>query len=572
MKNNHLHKKKKKIKRSLIAVILTIAGITAILCFKLYPFDSQTKIDYFKHTHTILLNDRLQGDYRAKMLDQKIYVPFSFIKQKIDSHIIYDKASQAVVVTTPQQLYQLPANKRYYYKNRKKSPLNFPAFKEINGNLLISTAWLEDVYSLKVNYKSNTGALFVYRDGYEQEKAVLKKEVTTPWKRLRQRSTVTSPYYINLKAGDKVFVIDQNGSYFKVRTDSGYGGYISRKVLTKKGVTTINVKTAGINHPKLKRPASPFHLVWDGIYVKGANPAKLANLPGVSVYSPTWFTLQNSKGDIGNIASKSYVQQAHDHNGLVWALFSNAFDPDLSAKVLPSFSKRQKMISQLLHFATRYKLDGINLDFENVYEENGADFTQFVRELTPLAHQAGLTVSLNVTFQSTSGQWSKFYNRKELAKAADYVMVMSYDEHWANSQEAGSVAGLSWVESNLQRLLDEVPSSKLLLGVPLYTRLWIEDPNKTDEPKMSSTSMSMDEARSWVEKHHLTPKIDQDSGQHYVETTSNGKIYRMWLEDETSLHKRISLVDKYHLAGLASWSKRFGSHNIWEKIKTDLRN
>ncbi len=572
MKNSHLRKKKKKFKRSLIAVILTIAGITAILCFKFYPFDSQTKIDYFKHTHTILLNDRLQSDYRAEMLDQKIYVPFSFIKQKIDSHIIYDEASRSVVVTTPQQVYQLPVNKRHYYKNRKKSPLDFPAVKEVNGNILISTDWLEDVYPLKGHYKSDTGVLFVYQNGYEQEKAVIKKDVKTPWKRLRQRSTVTSPYYINLKAGDKVFVIDQKGSYFKVRTDSGYGGYISRKALIKKGVTTITEKAAGSNHPKLKKPASPFHLVWDGIYVKDANPEKLANLPGVRVYSPTWFTLQNSKGEIGNIASKAYVRQAHDHNGLVWALFSNGFDPDLSAKVLPSFSKRQKMISQLLHFASIYELDGINLDFENVYEENGDDFTQFVRELTPLAHQAGLTVSINVTFQSTSGQWSKFYNRKELAEAADYVMVMSYDEHWANSQEAGSVAGLSWVESNLQRLLEEVPSSKLLLGVPLYTRLWIEDTHKTDEPKMSSKSMSMDEARNWVEKHHVTPRIDQGSGQHYVETTSKGKIYRMWLEDETSLSKRISLVDKYHLAGLASWSKRFGSHDIWEKIKTDLRN
>ena len=118
-------------------------------------------------------------------------------------------------------------------------------------------------------------------------------------------------------------------------------------------------------------------------------------------------------------------------------------------------------------------LDGINIDIENVREEDGPLVTQFVREATPYFHQAGLIVSMDITFMTT-GNWSAFYEREKLAESVDYLIVMAYDEHWGSSEIAGSVASFPWVEANLQKLLEVVPNDKLILGVPLYTRLWEE--------------------------------------------------------------------------------------------------
>ena len=77
-----------------------------------------------------------------------------------------------------------------------------------------------------------------------------------------------------------------------------------------------------------------------------------------------------------------------------------------------------------------------------------------------------------MTGYSDSPEWSLVYNRKALADTVDYVVLMAYDETWAKSTTAGPVASYPWVRSHTERMLSEVPSQKLILGVPFYMRLW----------------------------------------------------------------------------------------------------
>lgn len=97
------------------------------------------------------------------------------------------------------------------------------------------------------------------------------------------------------------------------------------------------------------------------------------------------------------------------------------------------------MTKQLLSFAQMYGLQGINIDFENVDLDDKQNLVQFVREMTPLLHEQGLVVSIDVTPRSGSEMWSMFYDRKALIESVDYMMLMAYDEHWASSPKAGSV-------------------------------------------------------------------------------------------------------------------------------------
>ena len=86
-------------------------------------------------------------------------------------------------------------------------------------------------------------------------------------------------------------------------------------------------------------------------------------------------------------------------------------------KVLASYDLRMKMIKQLLGFAQTYKLQGINIDFENVYLKDKENLVQFVRELTPFMHEQGLSVSIDVTPKSTNEMWSMFYDRPALSRS-----------------------------------------------------------------------------------------------------------------------------------------------------------
>jgi spore germination protein YaaH len=224
------------------------------------------------------------------------------------------------------------------------------------------------------------------------------------------------------------------------------------------------------------------------------------------------------------------------------------------------------MIKQLLSFAQMYQLEGINIDFENVALKDKVNLVQFVRELSPFLHEQGLVVSIDVTVKDGSDTYSKFMDRRAVNDSVDYMMVMSYDEHWSTSQTAGSVSSLPWVEKGITRIIEEdaVPASKILMGLPFYTRIW------TEQDKVTSKTVSMEVVQKLIKDKKLTPVFDIASGQNYVEYTEGNKKMKIWIEDAKSMQSRIELAKKLDLAGVASWSRSFETPDIWTVIQSGL--
>ena len=201
------------------------------------------------------------------------------------------------------------------------------------------------------------------------------------------------------------------------------------------------------------------NMTWEAVYNVQPDPKKIGELTGVNVVSPTWFELTDGEGTIRSKADAAYSQWYRDRGVQVWALFSNGFEPEQTQQALSSYETRLRMIEQLLAYAKTFKLQGINIDFENVKTSDKDNLVQFVREFTPLAHEHNLVVSIDVTPKSTTEFWSAFLDRPRLAQSVDYMMVMTYDEHWASSPVAGSVSSLPWVEHSIRRIIleDKVP-------------------------------------------------------------------------------------------------------------------
>ncbi|HOB87655.1 MAG TPA: glycosyl hydrolase family 18 protein, partial [Bacillota bacterium] len=284
---------------------------------------------------------------------------------------------------------------------------------------------------------------------------------------------------------------------------------------------------------------------------------------------PTWFHLNDSRGSLRNLADPAYVHWARERGYSVWALVNNSFDPELTAEFLSSSSARKAAINQLLLFARLYRLEGFNLDFENFHHRYRELYTQFVRELAVMCREAGLVLSVNVTVPEGEPYWSLCYDRASLAREADYIVLMAYDEHWSSSPVAGSVSSLPWVEKNLSAVLKEVPAEKLILGVPFYTRLWRIDEEGGDR-SISSRDYGMKRIEEILAGKDLEIGWDESNGQYLVEYREGECTFMAWLEESNSMERRLQLVNSYRLAGVAGWRRGLEKPEIWELIENVL--
>lgn len=313
-------------------------------------------------------------------------------------------------------------------------------------------------------------------------------------------------------------------------------------------------------------PLEPIIVVWEYSDIE-TDYSSIGPMKPVHVVSPTWFKITDNRGTVSSTLDPGYLQWARSRGYQVWGLVTNSFDPDITSAILTDDQVMLEIVDNLIKLATEHNLDGINVDFENFHSDYKAHFTKFVAELASRCLVEGLVLSVDVTMFSSSEYWSMGYDRAGLAAEADYIILMAYDEHWQSSPVAGSVASLPWVEAGLQRVLEEVPAEKLMLGVPFYTRLWEIDDRSGEEVVLNSWSYSMQRAEEIIADYGAEIYFDDYTRQHVAEYRKDGLLYKMWLEDAGSMRERLNLVEKYQLAGLAAWRRGLETPDLWDLIE-----
>lgn len=312
-------------------------------------------------------------------------------------------------------------------------------------------------------------------------------------------------------------------------------------------------------------PSNGIKIVWDQITNAKANDLESKKVPvnGLDVISPTWFAISNSQGDITDNGSLEYANWAHSMNYKIWGLITNSFDAKITHDTLSNPATRTKMINNIVQLADKYNLDGINVDFESVAKEDGDYYLQFIKELAPVLKQKGLVVSVDMYIPKP---WTEHYHMTEVSQLVDYVIIMAYDEHWSTSPESGSVASLNWVDQAMKDASAKVDSSKLIMGVPFYTRKWAETPNPDGTVKVSSVSMKMEEAYADLNSNNANIIWDENAGQYYGEYIKEGITYKIWLEDERSIEEKMKVAQKYNVAGVAAWKRGHEKQEVWNVI------
>lgn len=367
---------------------------------------------------------------------------------------------------------------------------------------------------------------------------------------------------VDMNLGDTVFINGETDNYYKISAEDGGAVYVMKDDVTISEIDLSKIDFYAPKKNKFKRGTEKISLAWD--YVATITPtAPAVKYNGLDILSPTWFDLiVDGDGSVENNGDKGYTDAAHSNGYLVWATITNNMSTKgstaFTAKTFNNSGLLNRSVAQYIFYACLYDVDGINIDYEDVADGDAAGLVAFTALLRNYTEKQGLNLSIDTLIPRP---WTAEYDRTALSKYVDYLAVMTYDEHYAGSPAAGSVASLPWVEDALKTTLKDVPASKLLLGIPLYTRIWTVD---STGRIISNPSAKMPAVRSTVESNHLTPVwLDKDK-QYYVEYPSGANTTKIWIEDSRSIANRLNLVSKYNLAGAACWQLRQGEDQIWD--------
>ncbi len=309
-------------------------------------------------------------------------------------------------------------------------------------------------------------------------------------------------------------------------------------------------------------------LAWAHITKENPDLEQEGSMDALDIISPTWFNLSDGEGGMANRASYAYAEAARKKGWKVWALVSNGFSKVNTSQLFKDPGAVNLFIARILCYAKLYRLDGINIDFENVDVSDRDKYVRFISLLGGYLKQEGLVSSVDVHVPGNSSL-SKSHDRAGLSRYVDYVMLMAYDEHWRTCPRAGSVASMPWVEQAVLKTLKEgVPPGKLVLGVPFYMRKWEETPSGQGKVKVKASTLTMAESDSIISEKSISPVWLNDKGQYFYSYISDGKTYKVWVENSDSIKTKLSLVQKYSLAGVAGWRKGHETPDVWQTVRS----
>lgn len=564
-------------KRKIVGVILSILLIAVMGAVALSGFimhrnaESEEPLDYEAtygisgNQYTVTFNNAIK-DYKAIEEEGRVYLSLSGVVSEINSRFYWDGNESVLIYTGHDFTVKTYPDQNMYYNGTEAQNLDYIPLKTIDSELYMATDFLKLFTKCDISQYTSPNRL-VIRTAWDECPVVTIGKDTY----LRYRGGIKAEIFREAKVGEQLYVLDDSyDEWTMVASEDGYIGWVADKYLAGPSET---IKPEEPQAPQFnvevwtpQGDGSKIKMVWHQVMSQAANEnfdADTENVTGINVISPTWFAFNDTNGSIRSIASADYVKKAHDKGMKVWALFSNQFPEgengdlgnfrgDTVDEVLAYTSKRETAVSQLIAYAKETGIDGINLDFEKIMvpeeSENAArNYMQFVRELSQACHQNNLILSID----NYVPMYTKHYDRAEQNVFADYLVIMGYDEYTAGSAEAGPGASIGFVEQGITDTLVSVSNTKVINGIPLYTRVW----KTTPDGLQIDGNYGMSTIQEIVQSHNVAPTYMEEMGLNYVAYQSDvdGNQYQMWIEDETAVKNKMELIKKYDLAGVACW-------------------
>lgn len=552
----HLHLKK-------ILATVTVIAIITTACFPLTACAAIDGKDAYRieyHGSTTSMHGYFENG--------SIYLPIDVIQRyNTNSGVTLDTAAKKLLIDISSQNIMMADDTVTNFIKANAGTIYIP-LTEVDGKLYFPINVMEQFLKLSYSLSNNKIKLFSYSGADKIASISADAMVIAPLSNFADNAKgktdddADQETSFTLKKGARIFIKGQTDNYYKIEDIEGRMGYVMKGSVKIEDIDLAKIDFYAPKQSKfIQKNNEKINGVWQ--YVGNVTPAAPEATDGIDIMMPTWFRLNvEDGGTVSNSADKGYTDTAHKNGFLVWATITNNMSAtgstNFTSKMFATPSIENKAIAQYLLYSCLYGVDGINIDFEELKDADRNGLTAFTAKMRTYTERQGLNLSIDVMIPKP---WTIEYDRAALSKHVDYIAVMTYDEHYSGSSVAGSISSMPFVEEAIEGCLKEgVPANKLLMGVPLYTRIWVMD---ASGKKVSNAAATMPQVQKILKDKRLTLTYLPKVGQNYVEYTVPEGTAKIWIEDHTSLTNRLQYVDQYDLAGTACWQYSQCSQDIW---------
>lgn len=552
--------------RNIIITLIALA-IVAVIFYKapdyiLVKDGDPNETTLIINNKNLTSSERLKND--VKIENDIVYLSKEDISSFFDKYLYYDSKYKHYITTSGDKEAVIKVGEKVATINGISSNIKGTII-ERDGKTYFPISEMESIYNIEVKKVDNANTVIIESLDREKIEANITKKISVKTKAKTLSRTVA-----RIEKDSKVIVISETeNGWSKIRTEDGKIGYIESKYITNKNQVRKAVEE--------KKNDEKISMVWDYYSEYVPVPKRQGTkIDGINVISPSFFTLEKSgQGKILDKAGndgQQYVQWAKQNGYKVWALVGNDSMKETTSEILNDYQLRENAIEGILQLVDQYKLDGINIDFENMNKDDKDMFSRFIIELYPRLKEKGIILSVDVTAPDGGETWSLCFDRATISNNTDYIVFMGYDQNSTGSKKAGPVAGFNWVKTNLDKFLgqEEVSKEKLILAIPFYSRLWPEDTEgnvitsqiQIVNMKDINTAIPKNVERTW----------DEVTRQYYAQYIEGGKTKKIWLEELNSIKEKLNLAKDYDLPGVAFWSLDRQDNQVWKAVNEIILN
>ena len=209
----------------------------------------------------------------------------------------------------------------------------------------------------------------------------------------------------------------------------------------------------------------------------------------------------------------------------------------------------------------------LNVDFEYVYQANREDYNNFLRTLKERFLPLGYILTSSLAPKLSANQQGLLYEAHDYAahgEICDYVIIMTYEWGFAYGPPL-PVAPIGSVEDVIKYAVSEIPSEKILMGIPNYGYDWV----LPYRPGTAARTLSLSNCVQIAIQENTDIMFDNVSQSPFLSYYDmNGQEHITWFEDARSIQAKLELIEKYNLAGPSYWTVMTYFAPNWTLIRT----